>query len=231
MIRNAVIGLEKLLDAEIPQDSLILISGAEGTLKSALVFSMISHHLESQGGNALYITVDQSKESQLQNMSSLGLKRPDGLHIFDYRDLRREWMDQEIDIFQVTYEVIDHYRDKHEDLALFALDPLNSLYSLSSCQDLRKTVYGLFSRLRDYGLASFLVLESAINRPAGYMGLLPEQAEKFLADGTIELGIMETKGGVKRYIQIPKMRAVRHAMEKHQIIIDREGLKILGPVY
>jgi KaiC/GvpD/RAD55 family RecA-like ATPase len=55
--------------------------------------------------------------------------------------------------------------------------------------------------------------------------------EHFLADGTIELGVIEDKGGVKRYIQISKMRAVKHAMEKHQLMIDKNGINILGPIY
>jgi KaiC/GvpD/RAD55 family RecA-like ATPase len=57
------------------------------------------------------------------------------------------------------------------------------------------------------------------------------QPERFLADGTIELGMVEVNGVVKRYIQILKMRATRHAMEKHQITIDENGLNILGPIY
>jgi len=58
-----------------------------------------------------------------------------------------------------------------------------------------------------------------------------DRPERFLADGTIELGLMEGRSGVKRYIQILKMRAAKHAMEKHQLIADESGLKILGQIY
>jgi KaiC/GvpD/RAD55 family RecA-like ATPase len=84
MMRNAVNGLERLLEVEIPRCSLILVTGAQGTLKSGMVFSMISNHLAANGEHGLYVTLEQSKESHLRNMSSLGIKKRDELHVFDY---------------------------------------------------------------------------------------------------------------------------------------------------
>jgi KaiC/GvpD/RAD55 family RecA-like ATPase len=55
--------------------------------------------------------------------------------------------------------------------------------------------------------------------------------EHFLADGVIELGLIEAADGVKRYIQIRKMRAVNHKMEKHQLAVGEQGLSVLGSIY
>jgi KaiC/GvpD/RAD55 family RecA-like ATPase len=230
MIKSAICGLEKLLVAEILPDSLILVTGAEGTLKSSLVFSLISNHLAAHDEHGLYVSLEQSKESHLLNMNSLGLKKRDKLHIFDYRDMLREWKDREPDLISMTDEVIDFYRDKYNNLTIFALDSLNALYSYSGEDNSRKMMYHFFSNLRDKGLTSFLILESPPSRMAGYL-LDFNRPERFLADGIIELGIIEGKGGVKRYIQILKMRATKHAMEKHQITIETNGLQILGPIY
>ncbi len=230
MIRNAVNGLEKLLAVEIPRCSLILVTGAQGTLKSGIVFSMISNHLAANDEHGLYVTLEQSKESHFQNMSSLGIKKRDELHVFDYRDMRREWVDRELDMIKMTNEVINFYKDKYGNLTVFALDSLNALYSISEEVHLRKEMYHFFSNLREKELTSFLILETS---PFEVPGLFHEyyRSEYFLADGTIELGIIEGKGVVKRYIQILKMRATRHAMEKHQITIDESGINILGPIY
>lgn len=229
-MRNAVNGLERLLEVEIPRCSLILVTGAEGTLKSGLVFSMISNHLAANNEHGLYVTLEQSKESHLQNMSSLGIKKKDELHVFDYRDMRREWADRELDMIKMTDEVIDFYKDKYGNLTVFALDSLNALYSISEEAYLRKEMYDFFSSLRDKELTSFLILEAP---PLMVPGPFHDyyRPEHFLADGTIELGMIEGKGVVKRYIQILKMRATRHAMEKHQITIDENGINILGPIY
>ncbi len=230
MIRNAINGLERLLEVEIPRCSLILVTGAQGTLKSGMVFGMISNHLALNDEHGLYVTLEQSKESHFQNMSSLGIKIKDELHVFDYRDMRREWADRELDMIKMTNEIIDFYKDKYCNLTFFALDSLNALYSISEEAYLRKEMYHFFSNLREKDLTSFLILETL---PMTMPGLFQDnyRPEHFLADGTIELGIIEGKGAVKRYIQIQKMRSTRHAMEKHQISVDENGINILGPIY
>jgi KaiC/GvpD/RAD55 family RecA-like ATPase len=58
-----------------------------------------------------------------------------------------------------------------------------------------------------------------------------EQPEYFLVDGIIELEVIEANENVKRYIQIRKMRTANHSMEKHQIMVGKDGISILGSVY
>ncbi|VVB71809.1 Circadian clock protein kinase KaiC [uncultured archaeon] len=224
---NTICGWEKLLEGEIPESSVNIVTGAEGTLKSGLVFSILSNHIAEHDDHGLYITLEQNKESHLKNMSSLGIKKTDGLHIFDYQDMPAESSDREMDMMTMTREVIDYYKERYGSLTVFALDSLNALYSISEDAHLRDKMYHFFTGLRDKGLTSFLIMESSSP------GLMPEchSSERFLADGTIELGIIESNGAVKRYIQILKMRSRKHAMEKHQIIIDEMGINILGPIY
>jgi KaiC/GvpD/RAD55 family RecA-like ATPase len=230
MLKNTINGLDKILFVEIPTDSVILVTGAEGTLKSGLVFSMMANYVAANDEHGLYVTLEQNAESHLRNMNSLGIKEESGLHIFDYRDMRLEWMNSELDLINMTEEVIDSYKDKYDNLTLFALDSLNALYSISEHENMRNRIYNFFTHLRDEGLTSFLIMESAQSRIAGQISQF-HQTEHFLADGTIELGMIEGKGGVKRYIQILKMRAAKHAMEKHQLTIGDNGINILGPIY
>ena len=230
MLKNTINGLDKILSVEIPKGSVILVTGAEGTLKSGLVFSMMANHVADNNEHGLYVTLEQNKESHLRNMNSLGIKKESNLHIFDYQDMRLEWMNSELDLITMTEEVIDSYKDKYDNLTLFALDSLNALYSISEYENMRNRIYNFFTHLRDEGFISFLIMESVQSRIAGQTSQF-YQTERFLADGTIELGMIEGKGGVKRYIQILKMRAAKHAMEKHQITIGDNGINILGPIY
>lgn len=230
MLKNTINGLDKILFVEIPKGSVILVTGAEGTLKSGLVFSMMANYVAANNEHGLYVTLEQNVESHLRNMNSLGIKKESNLHIFDYRDMRLEWMNSELDLINMTKEVIDSYKDKYDNLTLFALDSLNALYSISEHENMRNMIYNFFTHLIDEGLTSFLIMESDQSRIAGQISQF-HQTEHFLADGTIELGMIEEKGGVKRYIQILKMRAAKHAMEKHQLTIDDNGINILGPIY
>jgi KaiC/GvpD/RAD55 family RecA-like ATPase len=230
MLKNTINGLDKILFDDIPKGSVILVTGAEGTLKSGLVFSMMANYISANDEHGLYVTLEQNIDSHLRNMNSLGIREERCLHIFDYRDMRLEWMDSELDLIKTTEEVIDSYKEKYDNLTLFALDSLNALYSISDNGNMRTKIYNFFSHLRDEELTSFLIMESAQSRISGQFSSF-HQVEHFLADGTIELGMIEGSGGVKRYIQILKMRATKHAMEKHQIIIGDNGLNILGPIY
>lgn len=229
MQKTVINGLDKIMSMEIPKDSVILVSGAEGTLKSGLVFNMMANHVKASKEHALYITLEQSATSHLANMKSLGLNKDNNLHIFDYRDMRQEWIDSELDLIKLTEEVLDSFKDKY-DLTLFALDSLNALYAISGQEFMRNRIYNFFTHVREEILISFFIMESAQSRISGQFSHI-HQTENFLADGIIELGMIEGNGGVKRYIQILKMRAAKHAMEKHQISVEENGINILGPIY
>lgn len=208
----------------------MLIIGKEGTLKSTLVLNMLSNYLIDGSERGLYLTLEQTKDSLLRNMECIGIRRADSLEIFDYRDLRREWEDFEPDMVRMTEEILKFYEDKYCDITVFALDSLNALHALSEVENSRRSMYHFFSRLREKGLTSFLIVEG-INRYCSEPVYGQNQPEFFLADGLIELGVLENVEDVKRYIQIRKMRSTKHAMEKHQLVIGHKGLEILGKIY
>ncbi len=55
--------------------------------------------------------------------------------------------------------------------------------------------------------------------------------EGFLVDGIIMLGLDRSRGKLVRYLQIEKMRACEHSMEKHALEVDKEGIKVFGPIF
>jgi KaiC/GvpD/RAD55 family RecA-like ATPase len=229
MFRDTIKGLDKIIVGDIPKGSIILVTGAEGTLKSSLVFGMISRYLERNDEYGLYATLEQTKESHLKNMESWGLPSNGHLHLFDYGDMRAEWKDNEPDMIKVTEEIIDFY-SKQGTLTVFALDSLNALCSLSNEANFRRSLYYFFSSLRDKGLTSFLIMETA---PLGTSILAYDtgRSEHFLADGVIELGIIESGEDVKRYIQVRKMRGVNHRLEKNHLVVGEQGISVLGSIY
>jgi KaiC/GvpD/RAD55 family RecA-like ATPase len=228
MFKDAVAGLDRILETDIAKGSIIIITGAEGTLKSSLAFSLINRHLYFCKDHGLYSTLEQTKESHLQNMESIGIKRSDRLHIFDYCDMRREWESNEPDMIKFTEDVIHSYLEKHSELSVFALDSVNALYTLSSPANLRRAMYHFFATLRERNLTSLLIVEQSGDSQDCVTNSGPEH---FLADGVIELGLVQGAEGVKRYIRIRKMRGCRHRMERHQIIVADGELSILGPIY
>lgn len=235
MFKNSIPGLEGLFkgDSDISKNSVVLVTGQEGSLKSGLVFNMISNHLASNDEHALYVTLEETKESHFRNMESLGIKKSDRLHIFDYKDIRLEWENEELSITKTIENTIDFYREKCDNLTVFALDSLSALYSLIPQMTFRKDMYHFFTMLRDKDLTSFLIMETCSLERHLFV-CTPDSMQRpeyFLADGIIELGTIEAKETVKRYIQIRKMRAAEHSMEKHQIVVEKDGIHVFGSVY
>jgi RecA-superfamily ATPases implicated in signal transduction len=223
MLRMSIDGLDRILEADPPAGSVLLVTGGEGTLKSSLVLAMMSRYLEGSAEHGLYASLEQTKDSHLRNMDSIGIRWHENLHIFDYRDMRIEWKDHRLDMFSMTKDVLDMYIDRYRDLTIFAIDSLNALYALSSKTNLRRNVYDFLTMLRDRCLTSILILETGDDSGKG--------GERFLSDGIIELGVIESYDGVKRYLQIRKMRGVRHLMEKHHLVVKPGGLEVVGPIY
>ena len=55
--------------------------------------------------------------------------------------------------------------------------------------------------------------------------------EGFLVDGIINLGMERSTGKIVRFLQVEKMRAVAHSMEKHALVVGVDGgIAVLGPV-
>jgi KaiC/GvpD/RAD55 family RecA-like ATPase len=70
------------------------------------------------------------------------------------------------------------------------------------------------------------MMEKPIEGDSYYLG-----HEGFLVDGIINLGLERSTGKIVRFVQIEKMRAVSHSMEKHALVVGVDGgIAVLGPV-
>lgn len=124
--------------------------------------------------------------------------------------------------------MLRHFKEEKGDaFEVFALDSLGALYSLmENVDDMRKRMFYFFKLLRDLDLYSFVVMERSLGGEANLLG-----NEGFLVDGVIMLGMDRKRGKLTRYMQVEKMRACEHSMEKHALEVGGNGLKVLGPIF
>ncbi|WP_455393151.1 RAD55 family ATPase [[Eubacterium] cellulosolvens] len=233
MFRNAIEGLDNVIDTEIPHGSIIMIAGLPGSLKSGLTYNLLSNHLKNNPDEfGMYVTLEETTESHLKNMQSLGIDIPDNLLISDYSDIRERFENKSSlpNLVQMINGVIEYFKnEKGEQFTVFALDSLNALYSLIEYKDLRVKMFHFFKQLREKELASILIMEIpsvTVKEPTNY-----SYGEAFLVDGLIRTGEIETQQDVMLYMQVKKMRAVRHSRKKHLIEIGESGISILGPIF
>jgi KaiC/GvpD/RAD55 family RecA-like ATPase len=230
MYRDAIEGLENVIETEIPRKSIVLVAGTPGSLKSGFTYNFFSHYLRGTDECGIYVTLEESTESHLRNMESLGIEIPDNLYISDHTDIRKRFeSDKKLkpDLLKLIEGVINFYiTEKKEKLTCFALDSLNALYSMIDNTDLRIKLYHFFQFLRNNNLTSIMISEIP-----EFGGVQYHAAEGFLVDGLIRMGEVETQQDIMLYLQVKKLRATVHSRKKHLIEVGREGLMILGPIF
>lgn len=230
MLRDTIDGLNNVFDTDVYRGAVILITGPPGSLKSGFSYNLLSKYLANTNEFGMYMTLEETTESHLRNMQSLGIEIPDNLLISDYSDIRKrfEGDEEHPDFIEMIEGVIKFFKAKEGDnFSCFALDSLGALYSLTETANLRAKMFHFFKFLREKNLTSFIIMEtprySNIQHNLG--------SEGFLVDGIIEMGNIETQHDIMLYMQVQKMRACSHSRKKHLIEIGDDGLSVLGPVF
>ena len=154
------------------------------------------------------------------------------MQISDFTDLREvdKVVDEgdETDYIKFIEKMIVYFKKKYgEKFTIFSLDSLGALYSLMEDEGkMRKRMFYFFKMLRDNNLTAFIIMERSLGAESQLLG-----NEGFLVDGIIMLGLDRSRGKLVRYLQVEKMRASQHSMEKHALEIGKEGIVVLGPIF
>ncbi len=223
------ISLKDIFSADVTPPAIILVEGEAGTLKSTLCFGMmlnlLAHCPDSHG---LYMTFEQTWQSHVSNMISMGYQPPGSLHSVDYNIMRKEAALQQdaVNVFTSITGMIDAlYNEKKGNLSIFALDSLNAVYSIAEPQLLESSLIPFFRKLREYNMISLIINECQMDENNSHM------RERFLADGIVSLGILRRQGEVSRYLQALKFSQGEHSLRRRQVVLGRDGIKIQGEVY
>lgn len=233
MFKDTIRGLDTIFRKDINPPKIILITGPPGAMKSSFIYAIISKYVENSGRFGLYTTLEESSQSHIDNMNSLGVEMSNNMQVTDLTDLREMDAllnpDEETDYIEFLEKMITTVKESQGDkFNVFALDSLGALYSLmENVTNMRKRMFYFFKTLRESNLISFIVMERSITSEAQLLG-----NEGFLADGIIMLGLERNRGKLVRYLQVEKMRATAHSMEKHAIEVSGEdGITVLGPIF
>lgn len=230
--RHAIEGLDKVLRTEIAPPKIVLVTGPPGSMKTSFCYALMSRYLKHTGEFGLYTTLEETVQSHLRNMESLGIELSLNMQISDFTDLREVdavvGPEDQTDYLAFIEKMIAHFKRIHgAKFKIFALDSLGALYSLMEhTTNMRKRMFYFFKMLRDNELTCLVIMERSANGESQLLG-----NEGFLVDGILLLGLDRSRGKLTRYLQVEKMRAAEHSMEKHAIEPKKGGLTVLGPIF
>lgn len=230
MLRDTVSGLDRVLRTDIDIPKIVLVIGPPGSMKTSFCFSVMSRHLASSDQIGMYLTLEETSESHSRNMKSIGIPATENVVVSDFTDIREleDIGDDDFpDYIALIEKMVRGFKQKHgKAFTMLAIDSLGALYSLMDDDaSVRKSMYHFFKNMRDLGLFTMLIMEGSVSDGRFYSG-----SEAFLSDGVVYLGMDSTKGKITRFVQVEKMRACEHSMERHAVEVNKGGLQVLGPL-
>src|SRR5438132_1583163 len=86
--RSAIEGLDKVIRSDILPPKVILVTGPPGSMKTSFCYTLMSRYLKDTGEFGLYTTLEETVQSHLRNMESLGVELSMNMQISDFTDLR-----------------------------------------------------------------------------------------------------------------------------------------------
>ena len=224
-------GFDDAIGGGLPEGYVVLVSGAPGTMKSSLAFSVLYQNALRDGRKGAYFTLEQSKDLLLEHMASLGMADPkawENLALLDMGNIRKN-----LNLLQGRGTWLELFKMycanvmKAEKLSCLVVDSLDVLETMAKMQDRRSELYFLFEWLRDLGPLTLLISEQPLD--IGPSARPPDEA--YLADGIVQLDLHAASDlFVQRRIRVMKMRSTRHDTGYYALTYDDGGFEVAKAV-
>ncbi len=209
MVSTSIKGFDRELGGGIPPGSIVLISGTPGTFKSSLAFSIIHNAARKEGYSSLYLLLEQSQKSLLEQMDKMGWPMDETVRkniiVSDVGRIRAamEKFSTENDWLSALKTYVEYLvgerRAKH-----LVIDSLPVMEILAGSPNKREYLFGLFEWLRSLGTTTFLISEKSSQN-------VDYAEEEFLADGVFQLTLTPIGDvDLQRRIRCIKLRGMAH---------------------
>ncbi len=224
-IPTFVRGMDAQLEGGVPKGDVILIAGKPGTMKSSMGFNIIWHNAKENQTPGAYVTLEQSRDSLLVNMTGLGMPI-DGLEkyisILDLGMIRKKLTQLNDETWMEVFKMYIQNLRKNMGIDVMVIDSLPVLELMAKFEDPRDELFYFFEWLRDLKVTAFLIAEMDQESEK-----FSTHGEDFLADGIIHLDLRRENNNVNLFSSIVKMRKTAHKRGYFPLIYDRKGFEMV----
>ncbi len=203
--------LDEILEGGIPAGHLVILSGAAGTMKSTLAYSIL-HHNALKGTPGLYVTAEQSPASVGAQMEKLGLNNAEArkrLFFYDAAEARHKASEvggSTKRTWESLFRGVIEFEQRAHGVQVLVFDSLNVYEVLTEAANPRLDLFEMFHFLHSKKFTTLAIAEV----PPDSSTYAPNH-EDFMADGILHLRLAAVDD-VHRQLRIcvPKMRGVKH---------------------
>ncbi len=218
--------LDLMIEGGVPVGFFVAVVGEPGTGKTILSMHFI-HQGILDGDKCIYVTTEEDRESILDQATRFGWEwKPflgKRLIIIDALKMQEDpWSLQEMEIETLINKVIEAKKALGYGRARLVIDSISAFW-LEKPAMARKYSYIIKKTLGKWDFTTYLVSQYAITTMFAFgWGL------EHIADGIIRLRRRISKGVLKRYLMVEKMRNTNHDRRIYEIEITARGITILG---
>lgn len=223
-IKTYIRGLDEQLKGGVPKGHVILIAGKPGTMKSSVAFNILYRNAKDNRGGA-YVTLEQSRESMLDNMAGMGMDvkgLEKQMSVLDLAMIRKKLKQLSKQSWMEVFKMYVGNLKKSMDLDLLVVDSLPVLQVMAKFEDPRDELFRFFEWLRDLGITTFLIAEMKQDS-----GMFSTNGEDFLSDGIIHLDLRREDRIVNLFMSVVKMRKTGHKRGYFPLIFVDGGFEII----
>ncbi len=222
-VKTGISGLDDMLNGGLIAGRPYLIAGAPGAGKSIFGMQFLMQAAQ-EGKSGIYITLEERKKGLRDNFQVFGWDI-DKIHVIEATpemgnrmwEIRTEaqFINMNLNMNNLTGAIREKLAYNVERIVLDSVTTLKMLYS--SEIEARREILSLIHFLTDTGCTSLLLAEKFDAE---------RTMESFLAEGAIELRIIEERGIKKRAIEIKKMRGTDFDEQWRPMKITERGIVV-----
>ncbi|MEM4166127.1 MAG: ATPase domain-containing protein [Candidatus Bilamarchaeaceae archaeon] len=226
-VKTGIPGLDKVLGDGLLYGSIVTIGGPTGSGKSTLGMQFIYEGAKQFDETGLYISIEESKEAVLFNMSGYewdlsSLERKQKLIFLDYPIYEVEQFLQQSNAIKEIVHTANVKRVVVDSIMPIALH-------FKSEEERKHGFLKLIENIRAWGATTFIISEDTTASPAESLPYTTYGIESF-TDGWVNLGFKydQKKNERARFIEVLKMKGVQHSMKIYPLTITPKGITVLS---
>jgi len=219
-VQTYIPNFDKLIGGGFEKSSANIIVGGAGSGKTIFATQFLVGGMK-KGEKCLYVTFEEKKEQFYKNMLKFGwnleeYEKKDLFTFLEYSPVKVKTM---LDEGGGTIETAI----LHKGITRVVIDSITSFALLFDKEiERREAALNLFNMIGGWNCTSLLTLEEDLTETKE----LTSKAIEFESDSIILIYFPSEKGERNRYLEILKMRGVKHSKQVHRFEIGKSGISV-----